>query len=180
MSHTAVLVIDIQRGAFNGARCPAIDRATELVSHAGALVAAARASQVPVIFVQHLDAAGEPFEKDSPHGEFHAGVAPMPGEAVVRKLASSAFEDTALGATLQRLGARQLLVCGLQSEFCVSNTSKSALALGYAVRVAQDGHSTWPSNGQSSQAISDAVNAELLALGATVAPTANLVAELRA
>ena len=180
MNASALLVIDIQRGAFDGARCPTIDRAAELVSHAGALVAAARASQVPVIFVQHLDAAGEPFEKDSPHGEFHDSLRPLPGEAVVRKLASSAFDGTDLGATLQRLGARQLLVCGLQSEFCVSNTTQSALALGYAVQVAQDGHSTWPSQGRSSQEISAAVNADLLALGATVAPSASLVAAMRA
>ena len=180
MTTQALLVIDIQRGAFDGARCPVIDRAAELVSHAGMLVAAARESGAPVVFIQHLDDAGEAFEVDTPHGEFHAELAPLPGEAVIRKRASSAFENTGLDAALQQLGARQLIVCGLQSEFCVSNTTKAALAQGYAVRVAQDGHSTWPSQGRSAQMISDGVNADLQSLGAVLVPTAALSAALRA
>ena len=180
MPSTALLVIDIQRGAFDGVRCPVIDRAAALVANASALLAAARAAGSPVVFIQHLDEPGGAFEQDTPHGEFHADLSPQPGEAVVRKLASSAFENTELAATLQRLDAQQLVLCGLQSEFCVCNTGKAALALGYGVRVAQDGHSTWPSRGRSSQDISDAVNAELLSLGAELASTASLATLLRA
>lgn len=179
MTTHALLVIDIQRGAFDGARCPVIDRAAELVGHAGMLVAAARESGTPVVFIQHLDDAGEAFEMDTPHGEFHAELVPLPGETVIRKRASSAFENTGLDAALQQLGARQLMVCGLQSEFCVSNTTKAALALGYGVRVAQDGHSTWPSQGRTAQVISDGVNADLQSLGAVLVPTATLSAALR-
>ena len=177
---TALLVIDIQRGAFDGVRCPVIDRAAELVANASALVAAARAAGMPVVFIQHCDEPGEAFEADTPHGEFHEDLSPKPGEAVVRKRASSAFENTELAATLQQLGAQQLVLCGLQSEFCVSNTSKAALALGYGVRLAQDGHSTWPSRGRLSHEISDAVNEELRALGAVLASTASLAVSLRA
>ena len=179
MPKTALLVIDIQRGAFDGARCPVIDRAAELVANASALVAAARAAGSPVVFIQHLDEPGGAFEQDTPHGEFHADVAPRPGEAVIRKRASSAFENTELAATLHGLDAQQLVLCGLQSEFCVCNTSKAALALGYGVRLAADGHSTWPSGGRSSEAISAGVNAELHALGAVLASTASLAVSLR-
>ena len=177
---TALLVIDIQRGAFDGVRCPVIDRAAELVANASALVAAARAAGMPVVFIQHCDEPGEAFEADTPHGEFHEDLSPQPGEAVIRKRASSAFENTELAATLQQLGAQQLVLCGLQSEFCVSNTSKAALTLGYGVRLAQDGHSTWPSRGRLSHEISDAVNEELRALGAVLASTASLAVSLRA
>ena len=180
MPNTALLVIDIQRGAFDGARCPAIDRATELIANAGALIAAARAAGTPVLFIQHCDEPGEAFEADTPHGEFHEALSPQPGDAVIRKRASSAFENTELAATLQQLGAQQLVLCGLQSEFCVSNTSKAALALGYGVRVAQDGHSTWPSRGRLSQDISDGVNVELQSLGAVLTSTADLAVALRA
>ena len=179
MPKIAVLVIDIQRGAFDGARCPVIDRAAELVANASALVAAARAAGSPVVFIQHLDEPGAAFEKDTPHGELHGDVAPQPGEAVVRKRASSAFENTELANTLQGLGVQQLVLCGLQSEYCVYNTGKAALALGYGVRLAADGHSTWPSGGRSSEAISAGVNAELHALGAVLASTASLVVSLR-
>ena len=179
MPKTALLLIDIQRGAFDAARCPVIDRAEELLANASALLAAARAAGTPVVFIQHLDQPGAAFEQDTPHGEFHAGVAPQPGETVLRKRASSAFENTELAATLQQLDAQQLVLCGLQSELCVYNTGKAALALGYGVRLAADGHSTWPSGGRSSEAISAGVNAELHALGAVLASSASLAVSLR-
>jgi hypothetical protein len=48
------------------------------------------------------------------------------------------------------------------------------------VRIAHDGHSTWPSEGKSSEVISENVNRELAARGAIVVSTANLAAMLRA
>ena len=177
MPTTALLVIDIQRGAFDGVRCPPIDRADTLVGNAASLVAAARDAGLPIVFVQHCEGAGEPFEEGSPHGEFVEALSPQPGDTVIRKRASSAFENTALGATLAQWGVDEIAVCGLQSEHCVSNTSKSALALG--LRVAQDGHGTWPWQGRSSQDIAAAANADLAALGAQLEPSVELAATLR-
>lgn len=180
MPTTALLVIDIQRGAFDGVRCPPIDGAETLVANAGVLVAAARSASVPIVFVQHCEGPGEPFEEGSAHGEFVEALAPQPGDTVIRKRASSAFEGTALGATLAQWGVAEIAVCGLQSEHCVSNTSKSALALGLRVRVAQDGHGTWPWQGRSSQDIAAAANDDLAALGAQVELSAAVAARLRA
>lgn len=146
MSTTALLVIDIQRGAFDGVRCPPINGSTELVANALLLIAAARGA----------------------------------GETFIKKYASSAFENTLLGETLKRLKINDVILCGLQSEFCVRNTGNAAIDRGYNVRLAQDGHGTWPSGGQSSEVISENVNKELAARGAMVASTADLAAMLRA
>lgn len=178
MNSVALLVIDIQRAAFDGALCPPIDRAADLVANAGILITAARAAGTPVIFVQHCEGKGEPFEEGTPHWQFHERLTPRPGDLVVKKYASSAFENTDLQAKLEALGARDLVVCGLQSDFCVSNTSKSALSLGYRVRIASDAHSTWDLKGETAQAISDRVNSELQALGAALAATDSLVRTL--
>ncbi len=70
-SPTALLVIDIQRGAFDGVRCPPIGRAEDLVRRASTLIQSARNGGVPVVFIQHCEGPGEPFEQDSPHGELH-------------------------------------------------------------------------------------------------------------
>jgi nicotinamidase-related amidase len=180
MSTTALLVIDIQRGAFDGVRCPPIDRPTELVANASSLIAAARDAGLTVIFVQHCDEPGAPFEEGTPHWELHEQLAPNATETVIKKYASSSFENTDLGETLQRLAIKDLILCGLQSEFCVRNTGNAALDLGYTVRIAKDGHSTWPSEGKLSKAISDDVNKELAARGAIVESTTNIAAMLRA
>jgi nicotinamidase-related amidase len=156
----ALLVIDLQGGAFDGVRVPAIDGAEALLENARALIAAAHAAQVPVVCVQHGDEADQAFERGTAHGQFHARLAPQPGEPVIHKLASSAFEDTALHGLLTRLGIQGGLLCGLQSEFCVSITARSALALGYAVGLVQDGHSTWPSGGRLALATADPVDSE--------------------
>jgi nicotinamidase-related amidase len=178
MTAAALLVIDIQRGAFDGARCPTIDRSTDLVNNARALVDAARASGTPIVFIQHCDEPGQPFEEGTPHWEFHEDLSPLPEDTVIRKYSSSAFENTDLAAKLERLGTREVVLCGLQSEFCVSNTARSALELGYGVRVAKDGHSTWPSDGKSSSLISEEVNGQLEERGAVVESTTSLAASL--
>ena len=175
----ALLVIDIQRGAFDGARCPPIDRSTELVNSARTLVDAARAADSPIVFIQHCAEPDHPFEEGSPHWEFHDELSPLPGDTILRKHASSAFENTDLASRLEGLGTKDLVLCGLQSEFCVYNTAVSALELGYNVRVAMDGHSTWPSDDRPSADISEEVNGKLAKKGAVMESTNSLAASLR-
>jgi len=181
MTRQALLVIDLQRGAFDGVRCPVIHGQQALIDNAVQLVQSARDAGTPVVFVQHCEKeAGSPFEEGTAHWELHNALQPLPGDSVVKKSASSAFEGTDLAAKLQTLGARELVVCGLQSEFCVSNTTKSALELGFAVVVAQDGHGTWPWDGEEAPVISERANQTLAAAGATLQTTAALARSLRA
>ena len=179
MTSTVLLVIDVQQAAFNGDFCPPIDRADNLVTNARMLIDAARDSNTLIIFIQQSEGKGEPFEEGTPHWEFHELLTPRAGELVVKKYASSAFEKTDLDAKLAALGVRDLVICGLQSDFCVGNTSKAALALGYGVRVASDAHSTWPSNGQTPEAIVDDVNKDLQYLGAMLESTAEIAGKWR-
>ncbi len=179
MTSTALLVIDIQRGAFDGVRCPPIDSPERLVRNANALVAAAREGQAPVVFIHHCDDPGQAFEEGTEHWQLHESLVPAAGEHLLKKYASSAFEGTDLDAQLKALNVRELVVCGLQSEFCVSNTTRSALQLGYTVKVAEDGHSTWPSDGRSADEIERDVNVRLAKAGAALAPTSVLVQALR-
>lgn len=181
MTHQALLVIDLQRGAFDGVRCPVIHGHQALIDNAVQLVASARDAGTPIVFVQHCEAeAGSPFEEGTAHWQLHEALQPRPGDTLLKKYASSAFEGTDLATTLQLLGARELLVCGLQSEHCVSNTTKSALDIGLAVVVAQDGHGTWPWDGEEAPVISERANQALAAAGATLRPSADLARSLRA
>ena len=179
MPKTALLVIDIQQAAFDGIRCPPIDSPDRLVRNACTLIDAARAGGHPVVFVQHCEEPGQPFEEGSEHWQLHEALAPTPGEQTLKKYASSSFEGTDLDAKLKATGVEELVLCGLQSEFCVSNTARSALQLGYVVRIAQDGHATWPSDGKTAAQIETEVNSQLAGAGARLATTDGLSVALR-
>ena len=91
--YVALLVIDIQRGAFDGARCPVIDAPERLVRNACALIDAARAGKRPIVFVQHCDRQpGEPFEEGTTHWLSHESLvaALADAEAVVDETANLA------------------------------------------------------------------------------------------
>ena len=163
----ALLVIDVQTGAFDGQRCPPIAEADRLLSTTQGLIAAARAASAPVIHVQHGEnVAGEVFEEGSAQWHIHPSVAPAAGELVVRKRESSAFAGTALEAELRQRGITTLAVCGLQSEHCVTNTTLAALERGFGVLLAHDGHSTWPGASQTAPQIIQQQNELLAARGA--------------
>ena len=58
------------------------------------------------------------------------------------KTASDAFYNTNLHAQLQNLGIRQLILCGLQTEYCVDTSCRAAISLGYDTYLLSDGHTT--------------------------------------
>jgi nicotinamidase-related amidase len=137
MPRTALLVIDVQSAlianAFRGADVIAVIR------H---LVERARSATIPVIFLQHCHANYPPMMKGETGWHIHADVAPKPSELVIEKVASDGFYQTALQTELDRLAVERLIVCGLQTEFCVDATCRSAFSRGFEVVLASDAHTT--------------------------------------
>ena len=75
----------------------------------------------------------------SPAWEIHSAIAPLPGETIIEKRYSSAFKDTGLDDTLKEKNIRTLVVCGMQTEYCVDASVKSAFERGYKVFIPKDG-----------------------------------------
>lgn len=90
------------------------------------------------------------------------------------------FERSLLGTDLDKvlhgIGARRIIVTGLQSELCVAATCRGALRLGYEVRLAQDGHSTWR-DGRSASEIIASENEALAAEGVVLRRIARSLVE---
>jgi nicotinamidase-related amidase len=70
------------------------------------------------------------------------------------------------------------MVAGIQSEHCVAATCRAALALGYDVQLAEDGHSTWPENDRSAEEIIASQNQDLRSRGVALHRTAELIAAI--
>jgi nicotinamidase-related amidase len=137
MSRTALLVIDVQSALIANA-----DRGPEVVTAIRGLVERARAADIIVVYLQHCHATYEPMKKGAAGWRIHPAVEPKPGELVIEKTASDGFYDTSLQGNLNRLGVKRLIVCGLQTEFCVDATCRAALSRGFEVVLVADGHTT--------------------------------------
>lgn len=137
-----LMIIDVQMAMFAGDQ-----------PHAGAAVLAkiadllsrARAAAVPVFYVQHDGGPGDECDANGPGFPFHPAIAPRPGEKVTVKRRNSGFYRTDLDATLKAAGIDALVICGLQTEYCVDATVRSAFEREYAVTVAAGAHSTFDS-----------------------------------
>lgn len=135
--NTALLVIDVQVGLAAGAH-----DAEHLLANIADLIARARRASAPVIYLQHESATWPPLKRGAPTWQIHPRVAPAPGDTVLGKTASDSFYQTALHEELQRRGVRRVVVTGMQSEYCVDTTCRSALSRDFDVTLASDAHTT--------------------------------------
>lgn len=139
MKNTALLVIDVQQGLIDEHPY----RADALLEDIQTLQARARENGTEVIFVRHNEDDKNGLFLGSPLWEIHSAIAPLPGETIVDKRYSSAFKDTELEAYLKEKGIQTLVVCGMQTEYCVDATVKGAFERDYRLFIPKDGTSTY-------------------------------------
>lgn len=137
MNNTALLIIDTQIGVIEPAY-----KGKEVLDNINVLLAQARASHTPVIYVQHDGPQGDGLEVGSPAWAIHPAIAPQQGELIVHKRASDSFYDTILQHELEARGIEHLVVVGGSTEMCVDTTIRRATVEGYDVTLVSDAHST--------------------------------------
>jgi nicotinamidase-related amidase len=140
---TALLVIDVQKGMFSEDD-PVYD-GENLLSKISTLITQARASGIPVIYVQHNGRPGDPLEPGTEGWPIHPAIEPAKGEPVVDKWTPDSFHETSLQQELEERGIKKLVVAGIQTEYCVDTTCRRASSLGYDITLVKDAHSTWDS-----------------------------------
>jgi len=144
MSQTAsaLIVIDLQNDYFAHGKYPLWNSETVL-DNCLAAIARAHDLDIPVILVQHVADSSKglaPFFNAGSEGvAIHPRIlAAAPLAPVVVKQAADSFYQTSLQATLDRLGSRKLLLCGMMTQNCVTHTALSRSADNYEVAVLAD------------------------------------------
>jgi nicotinamidase-related amidase len=137
----ALVVIDVQCGMFADPAMPPHD-GEAVVGRIAGLIGRARAAGVEVIFVQHDGGEGDVLARGAAGFEIRPELAPRAGEAVVVKRFCSAFQETELAELVAKRGITGLTVCGMQTEYCVDTTCRSAFERGLVVTLVSDGHTT--------------------------------------
>lgn len=135
----ALLIIDVQHALCHGQY--AGFEADRVIARINGVSTRVRAAGGTVVVIQH-ESAGPPLEHGSAGWQLAHGLVTAADDVFVRKRATDSFHETPLHALLQERDITHLIVCGLQSEFCVDTTTRRALALGYRVTLVADGHTT--------------------------------------
>lgn len=167
--HTALLVVDMQRDfcvpgwAFDRLGVD-LSMYPPMIPRLAGLIGMARATGVPVVYVQmtvlpgrasespaqirfnlrlHLAShgEGEPLRYTLEGSEGQAIIdelAPEPGDLVVKKYRSSAFWGTNLDLLLRSNGIKSIVMTGATTEGCVESTARDALFNDYYVVIVED------------------------------------------
>lgn len=159
-----LVVVDVQVAMVTGDF--AVPSSEEFLAKWQARIEAARLAGTEVLFVQND--GEEPWDDAPGHPGWELYFTPNEGEQTVRKTTMNVFESNPdLASALIDDGVTELELIGLQSELCVFESSKGALAAGFKVVVPEGMHATYDSEGDKSVEISAAIQDRLESLGAT-------------
>ncbi|HEY3632816.1 MAG TPA: isochorismatase family cysteine hydrolase [Jatrophihabitantaceae bacterium] len=149
-SSTVLLVMDFQHGIVER-----VGGETVLAA-AGRAVEAARANDIPVMFVRvafrpgypetadsnlafaAVKQAGDTMTQDHPATQVHAALEPRPDEPVIIKRRISAFSGSDLDVLLRGAQADALVLAGISTSGVVLSTIRQAADLDYRLTVLED------------------------------------------
>lgn len=135
-----LLVIDTQKG-ITDERLYAFDTFRKNIK---TLLSAARENGVEVVYVRHDDGPGTGFSMGDDEFEIFEEFAPREGERIFDKTVNSALHSsTGLADYLAGKGQRQIMVVGLQTNFCIDATVRSGFDLGCEILVPEYANSTF-------------------------------------
>lgn len=132
--NTALMVIDMQRGVVGDAF-----EVERVIDNINALVERARATEVPVIWVQH---SSEELAEGSDPWRYVDELQRADDEPLVHKRYGDSFEETDLESILAERHVGHLVVTGAQTDACIRSTLHGALARGYDATLVADAHTT--------------------------------------
>jgi nicotinamidase-related amidase len=122
VSQSVVLVVDVQARLL-----PAMAEPDLVTGNSAKLVAAARRLAIPVLISEQYPKGLDPTV------EALAGAG-----TVMAKMRFSCAADPGIAQALERLGRRQIVLCGIESHVCVLQTALGLKAKGYDVAVVWD------------------------------------------
>ena len=107
------------------------------------LVEAARKKGVEVIFVQHDAGPGSGLSVGDEGFEIIDALRPEAGEKVFVKTINTCFGNKELKAYLKQQEDKRLMIIGLQTNYCIDATVKSAFERGFDVIIPEGSNSTF-------------------------------------
>ena len=134
-----LLVVDMQKGLVDE-DLYAFDTFTERTAQ---LVDAARKNNVEVIFVQHDAGPDSGMSVGDEAFDIIDRIAPTEGEKVFVKTINSCFGNIEFRDYMEKQSDKRLMIIGLQTNYCIDCTVKSAFERGFEVIIPEGTNSTF-------------------------------------
>ena len=134
-----LLVVDVQKG-ITDERLYAFDTFIDRITR---LIDAARENGTEVIYFQHDDGPGTSFSVGDEAFEIAGQVTPEKEEKVYIKTINSCFGNKSFAEHMEQQEDKRLMIIGLQTNFCIDATVKSAFERGYRVIIPEGTNSTF-------------------------------------
>ncbi|MBQ6679648.1 MAG: cysteine hydrolase [Lachnospiraceae bacterium] len=142
-----LLVIDMQKGLVSEdlyAFDTFMDRTVRLID-------TARKNKVEVVFVRHDAGPDSGMSAGDEDFEIIDEIKPREGEKVFTKTINSCFGSKAFKEYVEKLEDKRLMIIGLQTNYCIDCTVKSAFERGFEVIIPEGTNSTFDNDYMSGE-----------------------------
>ncbi len=112
------------------------------VSNVKTLIGKAREQQIEVIYIRHDDGENGDLIKGTEGFEIYEGFKPVEGEQIFDKKVNSPFRGTGLLEYLKYKGEKEIIVTGLQTDYCIDATVKCGFEHGFHMIVPAGANTT--------------------------------------
>ena len=142
-----LLVIDMQKALV----CDELYACDTLVKRISKLVSEARRNNLEVIFFKHDAGMGSGLSVGDDGFEMIDEIKPLPTEKVYIKTINSCFGNQEFKNYLKTKADKRLMIVGLQTNYCIDATLKSAFERGYEVIIPEGTNSTFDNDYMSAE-----------------------------
>ncbi|WP_252249239.1 cysteine hydrolase family protein [Clostridium sp. VAP23] len=122
-----LLVVDTQKLITN----ENLYKFNKFVSNVEKIIATARQNNIEIIYVRHDDGAENELTKGTEGFEIYEKFIPSKEEKIFDKKVNSAFKDTGLLEYLINKGEKDIIIVGLQTDYCIDATIKCGFEHGF-------------------------------------------------
>ncbi len=149
LSDTALIVIDVQNKLVEGGPY----NIEAVLKNIRTLIDACHKSEIEVIYIQHTESTDDGFKAGTHGWQIHESVAPMSGEMTFMKNYNSAFKDTKLKRYLDEKGFTNLIITGMQTDYCIDATVKVGFEYGFKLVIPEGTNTTFDNQYMSAEQV---------------------------
>ncbi len=138
MSNIVLMVVDVQNALIKAH--PYNEK--KVIENIKKLIVTARDNKKEVIYVSHDDGKGSELEQGTDGWQIYNEIAPNSNELIFEKQYNSAFFKTGLREYLESKDIDTIVLLGLQTEYCIDATCKSAFDFEYKIIIPEETNTT--------------------------------------